>query len=234
MPHFIHMSDQAQTYLLAIGVALVVFAVLGFLVLPQVTSKKLPKPTRVGLASLGVVIFFVAATANTAPEQPPPSANSPSPGTPPASPTSPYTGQPSPSATASLQGTLSRATTAPVTRITSPATGTIVNTGAIIVTGTTTQPLATGHEIWIVVQPHGTGRYYPQWPSAAVAASGDWTAPTVALGGTDTFLIDVIDADPSASAAFKAYLQQNQHSFPGMISLPPGAQIADSVTIARQ
>ena len=128
----------------------------------------------------------------------------------------------------------SSATTPSVIRITSPATGTMVHTGAISVEGTTTQPLTTGHEIWIVVQPQGTGRYYPQWPPAADAASGDWTVPTVVLGGIDSFLVDVVDANPSVIAAFEAYLQQNQHSFPGMASLPAGAQIADSVTIARQ
>jgi hypothetical protein len=210
MPHIIHMSDQAQTWLLAGGFLLIVFAVVGFLFLPSVSSKKLEKSTRIGLASIGVILLFVAATANTAREQLSPSANS------------------------SSRGTPSSSTTAPVIRITSPTTGAIVHTGAIIVVGTTTQPLVAGHEIWIVVQPQGTGRYYPQWPPAAVAASGGWTAPTVALGGIDTFLIDVVDADPSVIAAFKAYLQQNPHSFPGMASLPPGAQIADSVTIARQ
>ena len=170
---------------------------------------KLEKSARIGLASLGAILFFVGATANTAPQQPLPTANQSSLGRP------------------------SGSTTAPV-RITSPTTGTIVHAGAIVVVGTTTQPLGTGHEIWIVVQPQGTGRYYPQWPPASVAASGDWTAPTVVLGGSDTFLVDVIDADPSVIAAFKGYLQQNQNSFPGMSGLPAGAQIADSVTIARQ
>jgi hypothetical protein len=118
-------------------------------------------------------------------------------------------------------------------RITSP-TGTIVHTGTISVEGTITQPLVPGHEVWIVVQPLATGRYFPQWPPATVVASGDWNARTVALGGIDNFLIGVVDADRSIIDAFKAYLQQNQHSFPGMVSLPPGVQIADSVTIARQ
>jgi hypothetical protein len=220
MPHIIHMSDQAQTWLLAGGVALAVSAVVGFLFLPSGMSKQLKKSARIGLASISAILFFVAATANTAPEQASASANSPVRGTPSTSPT--FTGTPSGS------------TTAQVIRITSPTTGTIEHTGTIIVAGTTTQPLVTGHEIWIVVQAQGTGRYYPQWPPATVAASGDWTAPTVALGGIDTFLIDVVNADPSVIAAFKAYLQQNQHSFPGMVSLPTGGHITDSVTIVRQ
>jgi hypothetical protein len=111
MPHIIHMSEQAQTWLLVGGVLLIVFAVVGFLVLPQVKGKPLEKPARIGLASIGVILFFVAATANTAPEQPSPSANSSSRGTPSPSPTSTYTEQPSPSVNSSLQGTPSASPT---------------------------------------------------------------------------------------------------------------------------
>lgn len=130
--------------------------------------------------------------------------------------------------------TTSAPVASPVIAITSPADSAIVHTTTILVAGTSTQALASGHEIWIVVQPVGAGRYYPQLPSATITASLVWTAPNVALGGKDTFVIYAVDADSSVTAAFQTYFQQHPHSFPGMTTLPPGTRVVDKITISRQ
>ncbi len=103
----------------------------------------------------------------------------------------------------------------------------------------TSQRISKGQEIWIVVYPHITDRYYPQNGPADVEVGGEWASLTIIGVETDTsmkFDIIAVLADETAQDTFNDYLSKSQadQSWEGLEKLPSGAAIYDRVTVTRE
>jgi hypothetical protein len=97
--------------------------------------------------------------------------------------------------------------------------------------------------IWILTQPAGVNRYYPQGSSPdeagpATVGAGYWVSPAVLFGPTPEgtgVLIHVVVADRDAEEAFKDYLRAGSSTkeFPGLTQgqLPKGARFRHSVRV---
>jgi hypothetical protein len=98
--------------------------------------------------------------------------------------------------------------------------------------------------IWILTQPAGLNRYYPQgsWPDqagpAASGPTGKWASPAVSFGAAPRggpVLIHAVLADRDAEEVFKDYLREGfaAGTFPGLTrgQFPNGAQLLDSVRV---
>lgn len=103
----------------------------------------------------------------------------------------------------------------------------------------TAQKIPKGQAIWIMVNPHVAGRYYPQNVPADVQANGDWTSLTY-IGIEEVvnrkFYIIAVLADKRAQDAFNAYLKQakDTKTWPGLERLPEGTTIYDRITVMRK
>ena len=121
--------------------------------------------------------------------------------------------------------------------ITYPYNGATVEIGERVLG--TSQKFPERQAIWIVVNPHVAGRYYPQNVPADVQANGDWTSFTY-IGIEEEvnrkFYIIAVLADKRAQDAFNAYLIQAKDTgiWSGLERLPEGATIYDSITVTRK
>ncbi|SRR6266536_1256431 len=93
-----------------------------------------------------------------------------------------------------------------------------------------------GQQIWIAVVPGGSTRFYPQNGSADIQADGAWISPPVFLGdlsdtGSRGFDILALIVDPGAQKVFGDYLRGTES--PGLVRLPEGTIVADTVTVVR-
>jgi hypothetical protein len=87
-----------------------------------------------------------------------------------------------------------------------------------------------GHVIWIVVYDPIGGLYYPHGePATMDSNAGDWASPVFL--GTGSLDIIAVVANPSAQQFFRDTIQEwsANDSYPGLLSLPDGAEEADRV-----
>jgi hypothetical protein len=119
--------------------------------------------------------------------------------------------------------------------ITSPRSGATVP-GTLIASGRSAG-IGTGYQLWIVVEPSGTSRFFPQQPAATVITNGDWSAPNVAIGRAGDvgrkFLVYAVIATSAAARVFIAYFNSHKVKFPGLRTLPAGTSVVASVTVTR-
>ena len=125
----------------------------------------------------------------------------------------------------------------PEVEITYPYDGATVEIGEMV--RGTSQKIPEKQAIWILVNPHIAGRYYPQNVPADVQANGDWTSFTY-IGIEEEvnrkFYIIAVLADKRTQDAFNAYLIQAKDTdkWPGLERLPEGATTYDSITVTRK
>jgi hypothetical protein len=126
--------------------------------------------------------------------------------------------------------------------ITHPAYGDSVGTAATI-SGTWTN--TKNDTVWIVVYDYNASRYYPEGPSVALSGGGSLFSPPTGtwiyhayFNSTEigkNFEMRVIAANDSATAALKDYtrVSSEKGSWPGLPSLPDGANTMDYVIVKR-
>ncbi len=134
-------------------------------------------------------------------------------------------------------------------KITSPQNGANVATSTDI-SGTINVNLPPGDSIWIVLRGQGDQHLHPQSEqdqngknlfSFLDAPPKHWLLTSAVFGYPGNanqdvkFDVNAVLADPSATSAFKKYLQDGATTgnFPGLLELPSGAQIEDTVSVTR-
>jgi hypothetical protein len=148
-----------------------------------------------------------------------------------------------------------------VLQITDPAEGRTVGE-AVIVRGIYHEPgssttcweddcslnqQASQRTIWMVIKTAGVNVFYPQgnWKEqvgpAFINRVGEWHSPAVFLGKGATekeraYLLLAVRADSNTEEAFKDYLREasETESSPGMLQLPEGAEVMDTVLVIRK
>lgn len=96
-------------------------------------------------------------------------------------------------------------------------------------------------DLWLVVQPVISPRFYPQVGPISKSKNGKWKG-IVYLGESQNdaigqeFLIFIATATPSASNILKKYHQSSadKKSWNGFESLPEGVQLHDSITVTKK
>lgn len=96
-----------------------------------------------------------------------------------------------------------------------------------------------GDAVWVVLYPPDANRFYPQHAAAVVDGNGNWTSKTYFGVHDDAgkqYDIQAILADEAAQQVFTAYNDDaNQHDqWPGLVDLPTGAKIYDTITVVRK
>jgi PGF-pre-PGF domain-containing protein len=94
-----------------------------------------------------------------------------------------------------------------------------------------------GQKLWILIYPPAANKFYPQHWSVNVI-SGNWSIP-VELGtkynAGETFKIIAVLADQESNKELTNYINTgNSTGWPGMSSIPVGAQVVDEVTVTRK
>jgi len=98
--------------------------------------------------------------------------------------------------------------------------------------------IPSGQNLWIVLYIPSVGRYYPQAPPVTVKSDGSWSArPSIGTGSDNgkTFEIMAVVTGANANSEFNNYIDTGKStgSYPGLTSLPAGAQVMDSVSVTR-
>ncbi len=128
----------------------------------------------------------------------------------------------------------------PQITITSPTEGALTP-GEFEVSGTAVPvEAAQRRHYWVVINPKGTGNYWPQGGAIVPSPpSGNWTV-NATLGGVnntkEVFHVAVVRADDSAHSSFTTYVEEGakkKHNYPGR-PLPAGATIVASVAVPKK
>jgi len=120
-------------------------------------------------------------------------------------------------------------------KITYPSNASFVNIKETVIG--TAGNIPEGQKLWILIYPLAANKFYPQHWSVNVI-NGNWSIP-VELGtkynAGETFKIIAVLADQESNKELTNYINTgNSTGWPGMSSIPVGAQVVDEVTVTRK
>lgn len=96
-------------------------------------------------------------------------------------------------------------------------------------------------DLWLVLQPVKTPRFYPADGPILKMKNGTWKG-TIYFGSCETdaigeeFVVFIASTDPNASNVLKEYYQKsiNTNSWEGLTSLPKYTELHDSITLTKK
>ena len=96
-----------------------------------------------------------------------------------------------------------------------------------------------GWQLWLVITPPGSTSYHPQ-PGPLTVGSGGSFEGAATFGNTSsasigTYLVRLVLVDSAGGSQFRAYIASATAAgtYPGLPTLPPGAETLDSVQVSR-